>query len=132
MGRSCLALVSTYISLTQAARREQTDDAWGKVRLLLHESVETRVADGSGGHKWRVLSGRDQVLERLRRAEVNASLLETETFRAFGSEENGLVAIEQISRLTRDDGSQLSMARCFVFEVVGDLIVRVTVYRNEL
>jgi hypothetical protein len=45
--------------------------------------------------------------------------------------DEGLVVVEQTSTVTRENGSRVSMPRCFVFEVTNDVIVRASVYRNE-
>jgi ketosteroid isomerase-like protein len=129
MSSPAVDLVLRYIELTQRARRDQSDEAWQAVGSLLAEDVETRLAGGRAGNTWQSYRGRAARLERLRRAEVDAARLETQTVRAFGSED-GLVAVEQISTVRGEDGSMVSLPVCFIFEVADDRIIRISVYRN--
>jgi ketosteroid isomerase-like protein len=130
---SALAVVLRYVELSQQARKLGTQDRWDRVAALWHENVEIRVADGrTGGRQWRVTArGRSEAVGRLSRSEVAAPHLETKTVRAFASEDEGLVVVEQLSYLASEEARAVGVPVCHVFEVEDGQILRQSVYRNE-
>src|SRR5688572_17888664 len=96
--------VLEYVARSRRGRLEQTPAARDAVAELLDEDVETRLAGGADGSVWQAYRGRSERIARLSRSEVEASRLETETVRAFGNDELGLVAVEQLSTRHRPDG----------------------------
>jgi len=68
----------------------------------------------------------------LSRPEVDASRLVTHTVRVLGCESDGVAVVEQCSELRDDEGNvQHVVPICFVFDIAGEKISRISIYRNE-
>jgi ketosteroid isomerase-like protein len=125
-----VTLVKVYLDAVRAARESGSPDDWNRVRPFVHNDLLVRTAGNGSGDLWRTsVSSFEEYVERLSRVALRDSDLETETITVFG--EGDAVAVEQVSRFKRPDGTHAEKPHCFIFRKRDGRIASVSAYRND-
>jgi ketosteroid isomerase-like protein len=124
-----VSLVRAYIEATQRARDTQAPEDLATMRGLLADDMTVKMASPWTDGPWRiVITSADQLVARMKAPINRGSSLVTENVNLVQAGSD--VLVEQLSTITRDEGTQVSMV-CHIFTVEDGKIAAIRAYRND-